>query len=264
MKTLTEKILRSAAPALAAVLVAGLAAPALAMAQFPRTEPGPGAQVRLPAPVKAPFPQTEGSQGMQVRLIRPVKVVMSRMGGAYLGVQLLDITEELRAFYGAPPDAGVLVSRVAEDSPAAAAGFAVGDVITEVAGSGVARAGEVVRAVGRLDPEEEVTVEVVRGGAPRTLSATLAEREEGHWFGADLDAGHPGGLRYFDLGEVLREELREDGHEEREDLERAMRHAFEEARERMGAFDAGALSERLAEAEARLRELEKKLAEKER
>ncbi len=184
------------------------------------------------------------------------RVVLRAGARAYLGVALVDITGELREFYGAPADAGVLVSLVSEDSPAAEAGFRVGDVITEVGGDAVANAGEVVRAVARLEPEEQVRVAVVRSGAPLTLSATLGEREGRGW--SFFGPGGPDGDAFHLLsGELPRVVFDED------EFEETVRSAIEEARERMSEVDFGALAERLAEAEDRLRELERKLAERE-
>jgi membrane-associated protease RseP (regulator of RpoE activity) len=97
--------------------------------------------------------------------------------GRYLGVQLINITPELRAHYGAPRDAGVLVGAVEPDSPAAKAGLSVGDVITKVDGDKVESAGEVSRAVRRKSGGETVKIEVERDKAARTLTATVAERK---------------------------------------------------------------------------------------
>ena len=41
----------------------------------------------------------------------------------YLGVQLLDLTPELRVHFGVSEDSGVMISQIVEDSPAAAAGL---------------------------------------------------------------------------------------------------------------------------------------------
>ena len=185
------------------------------------------------------------------------RVVVSSLGRGFLGVSLIDITEELREFYGAPADAGVLVSRVEEDSPAAAAGFRVGDVITGVAGDAVERARDVVRGVSRFEPEETVEVEVVRSGAVETLSATLGERERGVWFSGDWEGPAFGGWRH--LSEELPRIMVNS-----EEAQRAVREAMDKARERMRDIDFGEIAERLAEAEERLRELEAKLAERER
>ena len=49
-----------------------------------------------------------------------------------LGTQVMTMTEELRAYFGAPRTAGVLVSKVEPGSDGARAGVRVGDVITRV------------------------------------------------------------------------------------------------------------------------------------
>src|SRR5262245_11742432 len=51
-----------------------------------------------------------------------------------LGAQIADMTEDLRKYFGAPADSGVLVTHVDADQPAAKAGLKVGDVIIEAAG----------------------------------------------------------------------------------------------------------------------------------
>lgn len=244
-------------PALA--LAAALAVPALAAAapQEPARAFPVTAVAFAAAAAESPAPQI---------LIRgPVRprVVVGRSGNGYLGIQLIDLTEELREFYGAPQDAGTLVSRVAEDSPAAAAGFEVGDVITRIGGEPAENSWDVVRSVTQFDPEEQVAVEVIRDGAPVTLNATLGEREGGVWVssgdGPDLEEFH------FEMPHMERfEMLRELPGTISEETREAMREAIEKARERMSEFDVESITERLAEAEDRLRELEKKLAERER
>ena len=255
MKTMKQKALRL--PALA--LAAALALPALAAAT-PQEQAQPARAAVLA------FAAAEAESAAPQILIRgPMRprVVVGRSGHGYLGVQLMDITEELREFYGAPRDAGTLVSRVGEDSPAAAAGFEVGDVITAVAGEPAENSWDVVRSVAQFDPEEEVSVEVVRDGAPVTLTATLAEREGAVWFGRgdrpNLEEFH------FEMPDLERlEVLRDLPSTISDETREAMREAIEAARERMSEFDYESLTERLAEAEARLRELEQKLAERER
>ncbi len=192
----------------------------------------------------------------EVRMQGPVRgIVLSSLGRGYLGVSLLNITEELREFYGAPSDAGVLVSRVEEDSPAATAGFRVGDVITAVRGEAVDRSRDIVRGISRLEPEDTVEVAVVRSGATETLTATLAEREDGVWF----SSGDFEGPNF----ERLEMDLPRMGVDS-EEVQRTVREAMAEARERMREVDFGDLARRLEETEERLRELERKLAERER
>ena len=95
--------------------------------------------------------------------------------GARLGVQITDITEELRAFFAAPSDAGVLVGRVEKDSPAAKAGIRVGDVIIKVDGDRVLEAFDVIRAMGEHEKGDQVPVVLVRDGKQLTLMAKLDE-----------------------------------------------------------------------------------------
>src|ERR1700674_1056075 len=52
----------------------------------------------------------------------------------YLGVELSELTPELRAHFGAPESAGVMVARVAAGSPAEKGGLNVGDIITSLYG----------------------------------------------------------------------------------------------------------------------------------
>ena len=229
-------------PRLAALALA-IALPALAGAQTYWLERNPRAAAFISQP--------EGDS-------ERARVVVSAMGRSYLGVQLIDITDELRAFYGAPEDAGVLVSRVAGDSPAAEAGFEVGDLITRIADEEVTSSRQIVRKVGRMDPDAEIAVEVVRGGAPQTLTPVLAEREGGGvWFSGDF------AMPELEELHILREELPRvmiDSDAVRD----AMREASEALRERVNTIDMAELAERLAATEARLRELEAKLAERER
>lgn len=96
----------------------------------------------------------------------------------YLGVHLLGLTDELRAFFSAPSGAGVLVSRVEPRSPAAGAGLKVGDVLVAVDGKEVANAWHVARAVRGGKEGQKVRLEVIRKGGSRTLSATLKLKEK--------------------------------------------------------------------------------------
>lgn len=105
----------------------------------------------------------------------PIVVHVGR--GGFLGVRLIGITDELRAHFGAPKEAGVLVGGVDPDSPAARAGIEVGDVITSVDGNRVDTASDVSRAIRRKKGGETAEVEVARGGASRKMKVTLEERK---------------------------------------------------------------------------------------
>jgi hypothetical protein len=66
-----------------------------------------------------------------------------------LGIQVTHLTEELRQFFGAPRDAGVLLSKVAAAGPAANAGARVGDVLVMIGRARIRNEGDVVAALSR-------------------------------------------------------------------------------------------------------------------
>ena len=85
-------------------------------------------------------------------IVRDGNVVFDNDGGllgkrAYLGVSLAEMTPELREFFGASKEVGVLVSSVVENGPAAKAGVRVGDVITSVNGKSTANARDLREAM---------------------------------------------------------------------------------------------------------------------
>ena len=83
----------------------------------------------------------------------------------FLGVGVEELTEELQIHFGAPEGSGVLVASVSDDSPAAAAGIRVGDVITEVDGLVVASTRDLSREI-RHRPGDSVAIELYRDREP--------------------------------------------------------------------------------------------------
>lgn len=160
----------------------------------------------------------------------PLVLRMGRSRHGYIGVRLVEMTPELRAHFGAPRDAGVLVGQVEPDSAAAKAGVAVGDIITAADGDRVEATWDLSRAIRRKKTGETVKLDVSRDHAIRHLTVKVEERKT-----PEFDLG--------DLGPRLRGRLR--------DLE---------ARPFAGRLeDRGRIEERLHELEKRLNELEKKL-----
>jgi PDZ domain len=175
----------------------------------------------------------------------PRRVRITRNGGGgFLGVSLIGITPELRAHYGAPKDAGVLVGRVEKDSAAAKAGIEVGDVLTSVAGEHVESPVEVTRAMRGHKKGDAVKVEVLRNRASKTLTATLEERPR-----RDVEWEDFGELR--DLPGMIRREMRSRPWTVEVPEPRIVMPRSEDLRR---------LRERLEDLEKRLKDLEKKTA----
>ena len=96
---------------------------------------------------------------------------------AFLGVQTVDLTPELREYFGVPRESGVLVSRIVEESPAAASGLQVGDIITGVDGGDIASPSQLARSIGHHETDDTVVLDVWRQGRLSQIQATLMERQ---------------------------------------------------------------------------------------
>ncbi len=96
-------------------------------------------------------------------------------GGPWLGVMTQALTDELKESMEIE-GRGVLVARVVDGSPADRAGIQRGDVIASVNSRGVTSPEELSRIVRAGRVGQEVSIEVVRDGRSRTVSATLEGR----------------------------------------------------------------------------------------
>lgn len=92
-----------------------------------------------------------------------------RVGGGRIGVQVQAMTPELREHFKAPPDRGLLVTRLEPERPAERAGLKVGDVIVEAGGEAQRRTWDLVRVVGRAPEGQKLALRVVRDGRTRTI-----------------------------------------------------------------------------------------------
>jgi hypothetical protein len=97
---------------------------------------------------------------------------------AFLGVQFSELTPELREHFGVPAAAGVMVSKVVEDSPAERAGVRVGDILTRVGEKDIASGRDLMKAVGHAEDGETVNLEIWRANRVQTVAATLETREQ--------------------------------------------------------------------------------------
>lgn len=98
--------------------------------------------------------------------------------GSYIGVQLTELTDQLRSYFGVKEGRGVLISAVNEDSPAEKAGLKAGDVIISIDGDDVESYGEVKEAVTEKDEGEKVEVTVIRNNRASTFSVEVDQRED--------------------------------------------------------------------------------------
>jgi serine protease Do len=95
-----------------------------------------------------------------------------------LGIYYEDLTEQLGRFFGVPDGKGVLVTSVVEDSPAAKAGLAAGDVIVAIGDKKIVDSGDLVDALRDQPDGQMVTVQAFRKGKAQDFKITFEPREE--------------------------------------------------------------------------------------
>ena len=101
---------------------------------------------------------------------------------AWLGVELEDVDAQKAREVKLPGEYGAVVTDVRNESPAAKAGLANGDVILEFEGEKVRSVAHLRRLVEETPPGRVVSLLVSRSGQTRTTTATLAEPPERDFF----------------------------------------------------------------------------------
>jgi len=96
------------------------------------------------------------------------------VGHDVLGWVIVDVTPDLRTHFGAPEDAGVLVTGVRSGEAAAVAGLEVGDVLVALDERRIRGVADVDRLLSNLDRGETVVIaSVVRGKRERPIAVAV-------------------------------------------------------------------------------------------
>ena len=119
------------------------------------------------------------------------------------------MTAELREFFSAPPDAGVLVVHVEAARAAQQAGIAVGDVLVSVSGAPIALPVDLIAAVARTPAGGKLAIDLLHKGEKRSVEVApegdpIADfPRPGGWHGR---SGDPAGsmLRHEVMPELMR------------------------------------------------------------
>lgn len=101
-----------------------------------------------------------------------------RVARGYLGIDLQDIDAGLAKGFGAPTADGALVTEVMPDSPAGKAGLMTGDVIVGVNDKEISSADNLRVVISQLRPGSQAKLKIYRNGTPKTIVATLGERQD--------------------------------------------------------------------------------------
>jgi serine protease Do len=93
----------------------------------------------------------------------------------YIGITYQSITPEIAMAYHLPVQWGAYITRVADASPASAAGLAVGDIITAVNGTTIDENNSYLNILYAHQPGETVTLDLARNGQTLQIQVTLGE-----------------------------------------------------------------------------------------
>jgi serine protease Do len=129
------------------------------------------------------YSESGGNQGVGFaipsNLVRRTLKSIIQKGRAvrsYLGVSVQQITNEQAQQSKLDPPIGTVVTDVDPGSPAEKAGIIRGDIIQKINGHEVRDAGSVGNRIAETDIGSTVTIDLVREGTPKTLSAEIVEQ----------------------------------------------------------------------------------------
>lgn len=101
-------------------------------------------------------------------------VAHGKVEHGYLGILPQDVTPALAKAFHAEAN-GALVGQITPDSPAAHSSLKQGDIIVAVNGQAITDASQLRTRIGMMDPNQTVTLKVLRNGGTADVAITLGE-----------------------------------------------------------------------------------------
>ncbi|OGV62636.1 MAG: hypothetical protein A3K19_08645 [Lentisphaerae bacterium RIFOXYB12_FULL_65_16] len=127
---------------------------------------------------------------------------------AYIGVSTSPVTDTLRAQLKVPAGFGLVVSYVAQDSPAEAAGIQAHDILQKLNDQWLVNSAQLGTLVRSFKMGETVHLDLIRAGAPRIVDVVLGETEDS-WANKEITIEWPGGQVQLPEMGVIAEQLRQ-------------------------------------------------------
>src|SRR5216684_447800 len=129
----------------------------------------------------------------------------------YLGISLNDVTPANASFFKLNEATGAIVAQVTPDSPASRAGLKNGDVINALNGQKIVNGSALQVAVSEETPGTEISLGIIRNGAPQTVHVKVGEYKKNAEVASDGDAASPQkgklGLAVAELTSDVRQQL---------------------------------------------------------
>src|ERR1700688_3710219 len=119
-----------------------------------------------------------GAQEMAEPQVRDFNVMFGEEGGSWLGVETREVTSDNAKELKLPGERGVVLGRIAPDSPASKSGLRENDVVTEINGQQVEGAMQFRRMIREIPAGRSVQLTVWRDGHTQKINVTLGKAEE--------------------------------------------------------------------------------------
>jgi S1-C subfamily serine protease len=136
------------------------------------------ALIAAPAYTAARHTQEAGHQEAVEPQVRDFNVMFGEDGGSWLGVETREVTSDTAKELKLQSERGVVLGRIAPDSPASKSGLRENDVVTEINGQQVEGAMQFRRMVREIPAGRSVQLTVWRDGHAQKINVTLGKAEE--------------------------------------------------------------------------------------
>jgi predicted metalloprotease with PDZ domain len=136
------------------------------------------ALIAAPGYTAARRTQEAGHQEAVEPQIRDFNVMFGEEGGSWLGVETREVTRDNAKELKLPGERGVVLGRIAPDSPASKSGLRENDVVSEINGQQVEGAMQFRRMIREIPAGRNVQLTVWRDGHTQKINVTLGKAEE--------------------------------------------------------------------------------------
>jgi serine protease Do len=137
-----------------------------------------------------------GNQEMPEPQVRDFNVMFGEEGGSWLGVETREVTGDNAKELKLPGERGVVLGRIAPDSPASKSGLRENDVVTEINGQQVEGAMQFRRMIREIPAGRSVQLTVWRDGHTQKINVTLGKAEELRRNMTRVTPGTPGAFAF--------------------------------------------------------------------
>lgn len=112
------------------------------------------------------------------RLVMESLIRDGKVTRGWIGVEPRDLTPEIAETFNLPIQAGVLITGVLHEGPAAVGGLQPGDVVVKIGQTPIGNTAQLLNVVAGLKPDTDAAIQVQRADKVLTLSIRVAQRPQ--------------------------------------------------------------------------------------